>query len=309
MHELGRLMRLVRVAFHGTPQMLRRPFRRIGWLVTSMLLVTCRNEVSAERPVGVDVAAPAIAPTSVVTLFDGRTVADLRHFYTWLGPQGYDDPDGVFGVAKNVDGAPAIRISGQHWGGLLTRKNYRDYRLVLEFRWGDKTWTDRARNSGILFHCQGEDGNHTDDFTCVWLSSVEYEIQEGRTGAVILVPGFLRDKTPIQPTLVMRTRRDDIWDPAGEPRHFKGGFLFQSTYDTGWKDVRGVRGPADPDKPVGQWNRVELVAKRGDIAYFLNGRKILEATDGSYQEGRFMLQSEGAEIFFRLVELHPLPGD
>jgi len=289
--------------------MTRQPVRHIGCLTMAILSITCRAAVSAERPAEVDLAAPAIAPASVITLFDGRTAADLRHFYTWLGPQGYDDPDGVFGVAGDLDGGRAIRISGQHWGGLVTRKSYRDYRLVVEFRWGDKTWTDRARNSGILFHCQGEDGNHTDDFKCVWLSSVEYEIQEGRTGAVILVPGFLRDKTPIQPTVVMRTKRDDIWDPAGEPRHFKGGFLFQSTYDTSWKDVRGVRGARDPDRPVGQWNRVEVVAKGGDIGYFLNGTKVLEATDGSYTGGRFMLQSEGAEIFFRLVELHPLAGE
>lgn len=260
-------------------------------------------------PPGVDLAAPAIAPAEVITLFDGASVADLRHFYTWLGAQGYDDPDGVFGVAADVDGAPAIRVSGQHWGGLITRRNFRDYRLVLEFRWGEKTWSERARNSGVLFHCQGPDGNHTADLKCPWLSSVEYEIQEGRTGAVILVPGFRRDGSPVTPRITMRTRQDAIWDPAGEPRPFEGGFLFQSTYDRDWKDVRGFRGQNDPDRAVGEWNRVEYVARGGDIAYFLNGRKILAATAGSFTEGRIMLQSEWAEIFFRLVELHPLSGN
>lgn len=62
---------------------------------------------------------------------------------------------------EDVDGSPAIRVTGQNWGGF-----------------------------GVLFHCQGEDGNHSGDFRNVWLSSVDYEIQEGSTGAVILVGGF-----------------------------------------------------------------------------------------------------------------------
>jgi hypothetical protein len=56
----------------------------------------------------------------------------------------------------------------------------------------------------------------------------------------------------------------------------------------------------------GDWNHVEIIARRGDITYFLNGKKILEATDGSYTDGRIMFQSEGAEIFFRRIELQPL---
>jgi hypothetical protein len=269
------------------------------WLVAAAMAL-------AEQPGTIDIAAPAIVPTEVITLYDGTTVNDLRHFYTWLAGKGYDDPNGVFSIAADVDGAPAIRVTGQDWGGIVTRKNYRDYRLVLDYRWSDTTWNHKARNSGVLFHGQGEDGNYGRDFKQPWLSSVEYEIQEGRTGAVILVRGFKRDGTTMQPTIVMRTTRDRIWDPDGEPEAFAGGFLFQSTYDTGWKDQKGFRGAHDPDKPIGAWNRAEIIAQGGDITYFLNGTKILEATDGSYTEGRIMFQSEGAEIFFRRIELHPL---
>ncbi|MEI7863007.1 MAG: DUF1080 domain-containing protein [Planctomycetota bacterium] len=259
------------------------------------------------QPPGVDIDAEAIAPTEKITLYDGKAVDDLAHFYTWLGPQGYDDPNGVFSVAEEIDGHPAIRVTGQDWGGFLTRKNYRDYRLVLEYRWSEKTWNEKARNSGVLFHCQGADGNRSLDFTNTWLSSVEYEIQEGRTGAVILVNGHTQNGTPVHPTIRMRTKHDDIWDPDGEQQEFVGfHFLFQSTYDLGWKNQRGYRGRNDPDKPIGEWNRAEIIAKGGDITYFLNGQKILEATDGSLTEGRIMFQSEGAEIFFRLIELHPL---
>lgn len=274
--------------------------------LAAVLAVVLPVPAAADLPPGVDISAPAIAPAEVIALFDGKAVDDLRCFYTWLGQKGYDDPNRVFTVSKDVPGGPAIHVSGQDWGGFVTRKNYRDYRLVLEYRWGEKTWNQRARNSGVLFHCRGADGNRLKDFPGPWISSVEYEIQEGRTGAVILVSGFDRDGSVLQPTITMRTRQDRIWDPEGPAEKFGEGFLFQSTYDTTWKDVLGFRGRRDPDKPVGEWNRAEIVAKGGDITYFLNGRKILEAVDGSYTEGRIMFQSEGAEIFFRRIELHPL---
>ena len=275
--------------------------------LAAVLAVIVAGPAVADPPPGVDITAPAITPSELITLFDGKTVDDLRHFYTWLGPKGYDDPNGVFTVAKDAPGGPTIRVSGQDKGGIITRRNYRDYRLVLEYRWGEKTWNERARNSGVLLHGRGADGNRLKDFQGPWISSVEYEIQEGRTGAVILLPGFDRDGKVLQPTITMRTSHDRIWDPEGPAENFGEGFLFQSTYDTTWKDVLGFRGRHDPDKPVGEWNRVEIVAKGGDITYFLNGRKILEAVDGSYTEGRIMFQSEGAEIFFRRLELHPLP--
>ncbi len=265
-------------------------------------------------PPGVDLEAPAVTPREVIVLYDGRTVTDLRHFYTWLRQHRYEDPDRVFSVVDRIDGAPAIRISGQEWGGLVTRANYHDYRLVAEFRWGTATWGHRehlARNSGILFHAQGEDGNYKSTFTGAWLRSLEYEIQEGRTGAVILVKGFDRGVAePVVPTIVMPAADDAVWNPAAAPQKFRGGFLFPSTYDRDWKDVLGFRGTDDLDRPVGEWNRVEIVARGGDIAYFLNGTKILEATESVLQHGRLLFQSEGAEIFFRRIELHPLgePG-
>ena len=76
---------------------------------------------------------PAIKPSATIRLFDGKT---LDNFDLWQQDNHEQDPDKVFSVVDQVDGAPAIRISGQHWGGLITKSAYRDYRLVAEFRWG-----------------------------------------------------------------------------------------------------------------------------------------------------------------------------
>lgn len=256
-------------------------------------------------------AAPAVTPAETITLFDGKTVADLSRFYTWLQASGREDPLRVFTVVDRVDGAPAIRISGEGYGGLVTRDSFRDYRLVFEYRWGTVTWggrKERARNSGVLFHCQGPDGSHKPSFRSAWMRSIEYEIEEGRTGTIVLVDGYDRDSPErIAPSVVMRTKAGDVWDPAGEPRRYEAfAFLFHSTYDAAWKDVLGFRNPRDADRPVGEWNRAELVARGGDLSFLLNGHTIMEATDASLREGRLLFQTEGAEIFYRLIELHPL---
>lgn len=285
------------------------------WLGRALLAAVIAVFLSAPSPAADEGGATTVVvPRERITLYDGKEVADLRCFTTWLGDHGRDDPHRVYTLVDLVDGAPAIRISGEDWGGLITREHYRDYRLVVEFRWGTISWNKRkhmARNSGILFHCQGEDGNHAKNFKSPWIRSVEYEIQEGRTGAVVLVGGFDRDQPQLVcPTLTMRTKSAAIWDPAGEPITFDKNidFLFPSTYDVGWQDVLGFRGRHDRDVPVGAWNRVEIRAQGSDIVYFLNGHRILEGTECSLDEGRIMLQSEGAEIFFRLVELHPISG-
>lgn len=157
---------------------------------------------------------PPMAPDKPVILYDGRTVKDLSQFYTWLADHAYEDPNRVFTVVDQIDGAPAIRISGKDWGGIVTRNQYSRYKLVVEFRWGSVTWgtrMQRARNSGILIHCQGPDGNRTANFRGPWIVSVEYEIIEGRTGDVILVAGFRPDgKEKWAPTAMMRTLQNRV---------------------------------------------------------------------------------------------------
>ena len=257
-------------------------------------------------------AAPVV-PDKVIVLYDGKTVKDLSRFYKWLGPLGRDnDPNQVFTIVDRIDGAPAIRVSGQDWGGITTREDYANYKLVLEFRWGSVTWgarQDRARNSGILLHCVGEDGNYKNDFKGHWVSSIEYEILEGRMGDIILVGGFQRGSTEkILSRLTMTQTTERIWDPNGKPKDFLPGMghLHWQHWDPEWKDVLDFRGRRDLDKPHGQWNLAEAVADGDKLVYYFNGVKVMEGTKAWPTSGRILFQSEGAEIFFRRIELHPL---
>lgn len=259
-------------------------------------------------PAGPDTA---ISPKKPITLFDGKSKKDLSAFYTWLPKFGREDPDKVFMVVDRIDGAPAIRVSGQHWGGFVTKDNYTNYKLVVEFRWGLVTWEPRAnrtRDSGILLHSQGEDGNYTKAFDSPWLRSVEFQFIEGGTGDLLLLNGYDRGSDQaIAPKLTLKVQPGERdWDPQGKPTEFTKGRINWEHRDPAWKDEFGFRGPKDLEKPVGEWNRIEAICAGGDLDYFVNGVKALEARGGSFTWGRLLFQAEGAEIFFRLIELQPL---
>jgi hypothetical protein len=256
-------------------------------------------------------AAPgAITPSSVIKLFDGKS---LDNFQTWLVDHHEADPQHVFSVVDRVDGAPAIRISGEVWGGLLTRQSYRDYRLVAEFRWGGATWGERkarARDSGVLLHAQGRLGNTKSDFNGPWLRSIEFQIIEGGVGDILPVLGYGENGEQIRPAVTARVKKDrdgeTVYDANGEPRAFSSGRINWWGRSEDWADTLGFRGPQDVETAGLGWTRIEAQVEKGSLKYYVNGKLVNEASEGTVQEGRIMLQSEGAEIYFRRIDLEPL---
>jgi hypothetical protein len=256
-------------------------------------------------------ADEVITPREMIALFNGK---DLSNFYTWLVDHRYEDPDRVFSVVDYIDGAPALRVSGEHWGGFATRERFKDYRLVVEFRWGPVTWGERARaarDSGILMHCQGPDGNTSANLNGPWMRSVETQIIEGGVGDFILVAGFDAEGNRMVPQATARVQqdRDGEWayDPWSEPRPFTGGRINWYARDPDWEDVLGFRGKSDVESPFGEWTRIEVICRGNQVTNIVNGRTVNRLSDSTLTEGKIMFQSEGAETFFRRIELHPLP--
>jgi hypothetical protein len=239
---------------------------------------------------------PAMRPDKVMQLFNGR---NLDGWYSWLRTSRYDDPKQVFTVRDGV-----IRISGEDWGGIATRETYRDYHLVVEWKWGSATWGERkdhARDSGILVHGVGEDGAASG----AWLESIESQVIEGGTGDLILVAGRKR------PSFVGEVRQDGnelYWEKGAPSRTLENGRLNWYGRDPEWKDVINFRGRNDVEKPAGEWNRQEIIADGDSLTNVVNGVTVNHATRSSHREGKIQIQSEGAEIFIRKVELQPLAG-
>lgn len=255
--------------------------------------------------------AQTIAPEETIALFDGQ---DLSSFYTWLVDSGREDPDRVFSVVDQVDGAPAIRISGERWGGLVTKQSYRDYHLTVEFRWGLATWGKRrnaTRDSGVLIHCQGPDGNTSEGQGGPWMRSVEAQIIEGGVGDFILVAGFDHEGRRVVPRLTAPVTADrdgePVYDPQGEPRELEGGRINWWGRDVDWEDRLGFRGRDDVESPYGEWTRLDVVADGDRVTVLVNGTVVNEGRGSSLSEGKILIQSEGAEIYVRRVELRPAP--
>lgn len=245
---------------------------------------------------------------AAVQLFNGK---DLTNFYTYLGkPAGADKPLGknndplkVFSVVEE-DGKPAIRVSGEVFGCFTTEKEFENYHLVVEFKWGEKTFAPRlnaARDSGVLLHCIGEDGNHGG----VWMESIECQLIEGGTGDFIVCAGPAK-KARATSSVEKRGKEPYFKPDGGELATFTGGRINWFGRDPEWKDVKGFRGKQDVEKPAGQWNVLECICDGDTITNILNGKVVNKATSVAPSKGKILFQSEGAEVFFRRIEVRPL---
>jgi hypothetical protein len=242
-------------------------------------------------------AAPADGGKAI-QLFNGK---DLTNFYSFIGPVAKGekpvgkntDPKKVFSVE---DGA--IHITGEEFGYLGTEQEFENYHLTVEFKWGEKTYVPReknARDSGVLLHATGPDQ--------VWPQCIEFQMIEGGTGDIILVGG--KAKTKLTATVEQKDKQ--FYFTPGAPTHdFAGGRINWFGRDPEWKDTLGYRGPKDVERPVGQWNVLEADCDGASLNYKVNGVVVNGGTNASLTRGRILLQSEGAEVFFRKVEVRPL---
>jgi hypothetical protein len=223
------------------------------------------------------------------------------HFYTFLRERGRDtDPKQVFTVQDGV-----LRISGEEWGCITTKEEYENYRLVVEFKWGDEAFApreDRARDSGVLLHSVGEDGGYSN----VWMHSIECQLIEGGTGDFIVVGDGSENFAITCPVAPEKAGSSYVYQPGGELVTVHGGRVNWWGRDPAWEDVLGFRGKHDVEKPVGEWNCMECIARGDEITVLLNGVKVNQARNVRPSRGKIQIQSEGAEIFFRKIELTPL---
>jgi hypothetical protein len=252
---------------------MRHSGRAISTLMTMLVMATCVNALG-------QAASPAIPPHhSAIILFDG---SDLKNFDTFLTSTGLNsDPGHVFQVENGV-----IHVSGKEFGYLITKNTYRNFYLRATFKWGEGTYGARegkARDSGILYNVQGEQK--------VWPRSIEFQIMEGGTG--------------------------DFWMTDGAALTGKGGTRVTGPAGKAMKIDRFGKGPSenvvgfrDPvgevEKPHGEWNVLELVARSNDVKQYVNGKLVNEGTDPLPASGKILFQSEGAEVYFRDIKLYPL---
>jgi hypothetical protein len=138
---------------------------------------------------------------------------------------------------------------------------------VLKVKW--RFPPGRGGNTGVLLHVQDDK---------YWPTSIEAQMLSGHAGDLFL------NLPPAVKLDADQSRRD-----PKQPR-------------------RLVRiEPKEPvEKPLGEWNEMEVTCKGGDITVVVNGVRVNAGKNGNLSRGRVALQSEGAEVYFKDIVIKGL---
>lgn len=237
-----------------------------------------------------------------VRIFNGK---DLSGWDTYLDGQGKNtDPNRIFQVNNGVIHVYKNNQHGQNaaFGYISTIKEYSNYHLRFQYKWGAKKFGHRVnkkRDSGVLYHVVGKD--------MIWPTSVENQIQEGDTGDIFTIA----------------TRITTTIDPTKEHTNDKSFYKEKGKIHT-----QGTKGYTRVIKSAmhenSNWNTVEVIVKGSSAVHILNGRINNRCEDINMSvpgflsrwtplvswepldKGKIAFQAEGAEIFFRNIEIKSL---
>ncbi len=209
-----------------------------------------------------------------------------------------NDPKKVFTVEK-TNGENVIHISGEIYGGLTTKKEYQNYHLKLQFKWGEKLWEPRLkdpRDSGILYHCFGP----YQGFWNVWMQSQEFQVQEGDLGDYYGITSALIDI----PSEKKEGEKEYTFKENGTINEFSCLKKFPASHCN-----KGF----DNEKPHGEWNTLELICFGGTSLHIVNGKVVMALYNSRYNnldnqilpltKGRIQIQSEAAEVYYKDIQI------
>jgi len=250
---------------------------------------------------GVALAEPTTQPSGDwKPLFNGK---DFDGWYTYLKGPGKDNDEmnvfqvdnGMIHIYKDADDG-----SNQPFGYLATKDEFGDCRIRLQYKWGTKRFGTRAqarRDSGLLYFFTGPDGAFANG---PWPYSIECQIQENDVGDIYFIG--TQGTTTVDPSA--KDQKQPTFKPDGESK---------TSPATG--NNRVIRSKMlEKDG----WNTVEVVLKGDGATHIVNGEVNNQLTGArapdpsnpgqliSIRKGKILLQAEGAEVWYRNIEVQPL---
>ena len=226
-----------------------------------------------------------------------------------IEPFGIDnDPLDVITIVPTEKGN-AIRISGVAWGMIYTEEEYKNYHLKLKVKWGNDKHPPREdlpRDSGFFYHGFGEPGSAYN-----WMSSQEVQIQQGDIGdywpvgdVEIDIPSVLIDSMY------------HIYKEDADLRTYYFADILETAVDDSLSKRRVLKA-FDAENPHGKWSDVELITFGDSSIHIVNGKVVMRLYNSrtmmaktSLNFGKIILQSEGAEVFYKdlyLKEIEEIP--
>ncbi len=226
-----------------------------------------------------------------------------------IAPIGFNIANDEMGVFTTIeeDGQSIIRVSGEAYGALISKGEYRNYRLKMKVKWGEKVWPPREnllKDTGILYHSIGPMGA---EHWRSWMLSQEFQIMHGHMGDFWSQANSAIDIRAFIPEYIMNPVADETqdWISVGEGQDIKGFVLRKENHES----------------PVGEWTELELICHEGRSLHIVNGEIVMALQNSRYiedgkaidlYEGKIQLQSEAAEVFFKdieILEIDALPDE
>jgi len=232
--------------------------------------------------------------------YNGRAPKDRQN--NDIAPIGYNkNVASVFTVADSSDG-PVLRISGEIYGCVFTKRDFENYHLRMQVKWGTQKWPprlDEPLDSGLLYHGVGEAGA---DYWRSWMLGHEFQIMEGGFGdywCIAQSGAYIKMADP-------KSRKDvGVYDPQGT--------LTKMGYGSGRTGF--VQHRRDAENATGQWNTVELICFGDKSVHIVNGQVVMAISSSFYHDGgalkqltkgKIQLQSEAAEVFYKDIAIKPI---
>lgn len=201
-----------------------------------------------------------------ISLFNG---VDLTGWHTDV-PAADENPD----VAPSFIVRDGLLVSqGRPAGHLITDESFRDYRLVVEYR-----WPGEPGNCGVLVHVSVPRRLYR-----MFPQSIECQMHVGNAGDFWCIGEDI-----VVPDMVKRRGPEEEWGVDGN------------------KKRRILNLTDDSESPLGEWNEMVIECRGNEIDVWVNGDHVNHGFDCTADRGQIAIQAEGAVCEFRKLELTPL---
>ncbi|TRX29922.1 DUF1080 domain-containing protein [Flavobacterium franklandianum] len=227
--------------------------------------------------------------------YSGKIPTDING--NEIQPVGYNkNVNNMFTVIQE-NNEPVLKVSGEYYGCVFTKENYKNYRLKLQVKFGTKKWeprTDKLMDAGLLYHSQGKAGV---DYWRAWMLSQEFQIMEGHFGDYWNIANSAIDIKSYIPEGTMNAVADESQEfiPFGANTENSGFCLRKMNAET----------------PNG-WTEMELVCYEGKSLHIVNGKVVMVLQNSRYFdgenfrpliEGKIQLQSEAGEVYYKDIKI------